>query len=289
MNNDNNNDYDIPRSLIDLYSRSSSPFSTIRSAARQTSYSINSRRSSCSSMSQIAMLKEEYPDYDFPRPCNDPDYDIPKSYHTFTSSIYTSDSRSEDNLSFGPPDKMIANIDADANELQSPSHEEKPTKVKEGEEEECESRKVSLLPKGEKDDTTEESSLIEEVNQQISSLNNSNTPVGTLTNFDEPVFGRRVLRPLAHQPASFPQLKTTEDSGNGSTYDRLSARVALQKLKEDGIVPQDAVEKKGQEMPKVMSERENKMVKGYSSDAALKIQPRLSDLTNQMKVIKINY
>lgn len=124
------NDYDIPRSLIDLRNvnntctnggSSTRPASSVTGARSESSLltgnessfgggganhappSHQASLSSIPAVNQISCLRDEYPDYDIPRPQSKdyPDYDIPKPHKN--------DERSA--LSFGVLDSVMAEID----------------------------------------------------------------------------------------------------------------------------------------------------------------------------------
>ena len=91
------NDYDIPRSLLDLRPVSSQGVSSLTAAQSENSL-IDQTSASAHSLSsipgavagvvnQITALKDEYPDYDIPKPHlkSYPDYDIPKPHKKFST------------------------------------------------------------------------------------------------------------------------------------------------------------------------------------------------------------
>ncbi|XP_019850764.1 PREDICTED: uncharacterized protein LOC109581247 isoform X2 [Amphimedon queenslandica] len=139
------NDYDIPRSLLDLRPVSSQGVSSLTAAQSENSL-IGQTSTSAHSLSsipgaiggvidQINALKDEYPDYDIPKPHvkSYPDYDIPKPHKKFStkesSEVERGDSEegkvrkeveereSEETdgpthaLSFGVLDSIMAGID----------------------------------------------------------------------------------------------------------------------------------------------------------------------------------
>ena len=149
------NDYDIPRSLTDLC-YTDSPLVTARSESSLTGitslsghHPLNSHQASLSSIplldskDQTMLLKDEYPDYDVPRPSvkEYPDYDVPKSLFAGKKSPLSDDETQSSNsgmkkkigegvastgdISFGVLDRIMAEINEQvaATELDSnPSH-----------------------------------------------------------------------------------------------------------------------------------------------------------------------
>ena len=259
------NNYDVPRSMNDLC-RVDSPYSTrlplsterdlcrgdspyLTRLPMSTEHGIDSHYTSSSSdqMCQLTMLKDEYPDYDFPRSISiehdDPDYDVPRSVR----SLCTAGTKSEGNISFGALDKMIADIDSEiAGAIGNRDTEQELVLDTKTNEKVFEPDKVKDEPENIKDASLEEEQEIVSQNVQdktdktVSPPSASNT-LNQQTTFDESLLANRVLRPLLHQPSSFPQITPPTQE---STYDRLSARQALEQLKKDGIVPQNVQEVK---------------------------------------------
>lgn len=149
------NDYDIPRSLTDLC-YTDSPLVTARSESSLTGitslsghHPLNSHQASLSSIplldskDQAMLLKDEYPDYDVPRPSvkEYPDYDVPKSLFAGKKSPLSDSETQPSNsgmkrnigegvgstgdISFGVLDRIMAEINEQvaATQLDSnPSH-----------------------------------------------------------------------------------------------------------------------------------------------------------------------
>lgn len=194
---------------------------------------------------QLTMLKDAYPDYDIPKPIENPDYDVPRSLRS-QGTRSTSDSKSEGNLSFGDLDKMMADIDTDV----AIAIEDRVFKGEESPKEEGprigeKTENTSLQEESKQKDEGRSPSENEEVDgvvvpessNQIDPIRRSSDVVGD----DGGHESRSALRQLHHQPASYPQVVPPPPPL--SNYDRLSARLALEQLKRDGIVPQDVVEK----------------------------------------------
>ncbi len=279
-------DYDIPRSMNDLC-RVDSPYSTRLPLSTEHVMSVNSHYTSSSSehMCQLAMLKDEYPDYDFPRSISiendDPDYDVPRSVR----SLCTADTKSEGNISFGALDKMIAEIDSEiagtiGNEgIEQESVTDTKT-VLEPDSVDDRSVETENEPIEVKNKTAKvENILVEQ--QEIKNAQESNSDeivpsdnntVAKQNTIDESILANRVLRPLLHQPSSFPQITSTVTQE--STYDRLSARQALEQLKKDGIVPQDVQEVKKHSVDDL---KENVRSTNYTNNPPVKLasQPKV--------------
>ena len=261
------NEYDIPRSLTDLR-RVDSPYSV---RVHSTEHMTGGSRTSSSSehINQLAMLKDEYPDYDFPRPSgsiDDPDYDVPRSVKSFG----TVDSRSEGNISFGALDKMMADIDSQvAGTIESNTdndQDQEPVIVNNGTSQEIDTKSEKI------EDATEHQAEPQNVINQESAPDKQ---AGFVTNvvpppkpatqekitqqdtIDESILANRILRPLLRQPASFPQI-SPDQLPREAAYDRLSARLALEQLKKDGIVPRDAQEQKKWTPEEETVQKENK-------------------------------
>ena len=149
------NDYDIPRSMTELC-YTDSPLVTARSESSLTGitslsghHPLNSHQDSLSSIplldskDQAMLLKDEYPDYDIPRPSikEYPDYDVPKSLFAGKKSpLSDSETQSSNSgakrkigegvastgdVSFGVLDSIMAEINEQvaATQLESnPSH-----------------------------------------------------------------------------------------------------------------------------------------------------------------------
>ncbi len=297
------NDYDIPRSLTDLR-RVDSPY-LMRTGTRSNEHMAYSRASSCSEhTSQAALLKDEYPDYDIPRPSDsidDPDYDVPRS----VKSMGTVDSKSEGNISFGALDKIMADIDMQV----------AGTVVQDGEREEGKSVATNvdngsphqsnkqpnivgdstedLIEQAEENMHSDEKPIIrsstadeEDISSQTQLDKDIITSVEAVAKertisppnmINESTLAKRILRPLAHQPLSLPQIpmQIQNQSLQESAYDRLAARQALEQLKKDGIVPMDAHERKKQPVEEGGVQKENKRSKTFSSGGSGAILPKV--------------
>lgn len=209
------NDYDIPRSLIDLRRVDSSHSSThektsyshqanarsessLTGATSSTSQPLKDSLSSIpNSVNQVAYLKHEYPDYDIPKPSTKdyPDYDIPKP-HSSRVSTTSEPSLPDDDVVvktqqsstqyFGVLDSIMSEID-DLAAVHNINAQSLPSLIDKDLEEEVKPRHVK------------ENSTPAAIFSQV-------VPLSADENKKEPI------------------------------YDRLSAKIALEKLKADGII-----------------------------------------------------
>ena len=250
------------------------------------------------------MLKDEYPDYDIPRPSDsidDPDYDVPRS----VKSMGTVDSKSEGNLSFGALDKIMADINMQVagTVVQDEEGEEEGksivTNVDSGSLHQL-NKQLDVVENSIDDQIEQaEGNTCSDENKLIirsSTANEEDVHVSSQTQLDkdfvtvakertisppntinESTLAKRVLRPLAHQPLSLPQipLQIPNQPLQESAYDRLAARQALEQLKKDGIVPMDAHEKKKQPVEEGGAQKENKRSKTFSSGGSEAILPKV--------------
>lgn len=219
------NDYDIPRSLIDVC-YTDSPLVTARSESSLTGitslsghHPLNSHQDSLSSIplldskDQAMLLKDEYPDYDIPRPSvkEYPDYDVPKSLFAGKKSPLSDGETQSSNsgtkrkigecvgstgdISFGVLDRIMAEINEQvaATQLDSnPSH------------------------------------------LASHSLPSFTTPEVHLESQDAPT----TLSSQSEKHISVPSLQPSAplQGAKEPLYDRLAAKVALQMLAADGLV-----------------------------------------------------
>lgn len=280
------NDYDIPRSLTDLC-RIDSPFlgnRSDKSVNGQTGYVIRSRRGSSSSepMSQINMLKDEYPDYDFPKPNEYPDYDVPKPHRSLVAmEMIDSGGKDDDNVSFGALDNIMAeiNLQVEQTHLLEKQKQKENKSVEENQQHQLQQHLCSPTDILKQETDTEKHILLSSEDSGFSSHQGKPSQTGSSNIEVHP------LHCLTHQPLSYSGNHEREVVTKESGYDRLSAQVALQKLKEDGIVDQDVFEQKGRSEEDVL--QGDKKIDEFSihgSEELLQNPSHLVDLTNHLEL-----
>lgn len=222
------NDYDIPRSLLDLRPVSSQGVSSLMAAQSENSL-IGQTSTSAHSLSsipgaiggvidQINALKDEYPDYDIPKPHikSYPDYDIPKPHKKFSTKesfevegcdpeeekvrkgVEERNSEETDGpthaLSFGVLDSIMAGIDDNVAAAQQKTSS-------------------ASLP-----------SLIDPASNQTTCIK------------DKPIKHQREhSTPIILEVGK----REEEDKKREPVYDHLAAKIALQQLIADGIVKKE--------------------------------------------------
>ena len=231
------NDYDIPRSLIDLRRVDSS--SSRKSGSQQASNSIANARSDSSltgqgtnsiifnhkdsslssipnTVDQAAYLKSEYPDYDVPSRIFKemyPDYDIPRP-HGSTSSESNLLEPTLTAVKHIPPPKDFGVLDsvmAEINDIADVHHHSATVTAQ---------SLPSLIDENDKECHTKPKHVKE-----------NSTPAA--------IFSQVVQDDHQEIGASTVARRNSKESA----YDRLSARIALERLRADGIIPPVAVSK----------------------------------------------